>query len=164
VRIAVIDSSPLINLTHLELARHMALFFDRVYVPRAVQREVNRKRRFRYRLNKLYRTGLFTRCAAADLTNVRLLRTELDEGEAEALIQAQEKAALVFIADEKRAREIAEAMGLKPVGTLRILARLNLEDQAPALGTLVRKLQQDLGFQASKEVVGQAIAIATEPI
>ena len=78
-------------LTHLDLAKHMPLFFDRVYVPRAVQREVNRKRRFRYRLNKLYQTGFFARCAAADETNVRLLRAELDEGEAEALIQAQEK-------------------------------------------------------------------------
>jgi predicted nucleic acid-binding protein len=124
---------------------------------------VNRKRRFRYSLNKLYQTGFFARCAAADETNVQLLRAELDEGEAEALRQAQEKAAL-FIGDEKRAREIAEAMGQKPVGTLRILARLNLQGQAPELGTLLRKLQRDLGFRASEEVVRQAVAIAAEPI
>jgi uncharacterized protein len=113
VRIAVVDSSPLISLTHLDFAKHMPLFFDRVYVPRAVQRKVNSKRRFRHRLNKLYQTGFFTRCAAAGETNVQLLRAELDEGEAEALIQAQEKAALFFVSDEKRAREIAEAMGQK---------------------------------------------------
>jgi uncharacterized protein len=142
----------------------MPLFFDRVYVPRAVQREVNKKRRFRYSLSKLYQTGFFARCAATDETNVRLLRAELDEGEAEALIHAQEKAALFFIGDEKRAREIVEAMGQKPVGTLRILARLNLQGQAPELGTLVRKLQRDLGFRASEEVVRQAVAIAAEPI
>jgi predicted nucleic acid-binding protein len=74
----------------------MSLFFDVVYVPRAVQREVNRKGRFRYHLNKLYRTGLFCRCEAADETNVRLLLPELDEGEAEALIQAQEREAVFF--------------------------------------------------------------------
>lgn len=43
MRIAVIDASPLINLTHLNLATDLSLFFDRVYVPRAVQKEVNEK-------------------------------------------------------------------------------------------------------------------------
>jgi len=164
VRIAVIDSSTLISLTHLGLAKHMSLYFDLVYVPRAVQREVNRKARFRYRLNRLYRDGLFMPCAAADQTSVWLLRAELDEGEAEALIRAKEKTARFFIADEKRAREISEGTGLKPVGTLRILARLSSEDLAPELGFLVRKLQRDLGFRVSEGVIRQAIAMAVEPI
>jgi predicted nucleic acid-binding protein len=164
LRIAVVDSSPLISLTHLNLARELPLFFDRVYVPRSVQREVNRKGRFRYRLNKLYETGYFARCAAADATNVQLLLNELHEGEAEALIQGQERQALFFIGDEKRAREIAERMGRKPVGTLRLLARLNLEGRAPDLGSLVQVLRRDLGFRVSDDVVRQAIDIAVEPI
>ena len=86
MRAAVIDSSPLINLAHLNLALELSMFFDRVYVPRAVQREVNVKGRFRYRLKKLYGTGFFERCAIADETNVQLLQAELDEGESEALI------------------------------------------------------------------------------
>jgi predicted nucleic acid-binding protein len=98
LRIAVIDASPLINLAHPDLARELSLFFDRVYVPRAVQKEVNKKGRFRYRLNKLYRSGFFTRCMAADTFNVRLLQAKLDEGESEALIQAQEKQAAYFMA------------------------------------------------------------------
>jgi hypothetical protein len=164
VRIAVIDSSSLINLTHLGLAEQLPQFFDLVYVPSAVQREVNRKSRFRYRLNKLYRTGFFRRCSAADKTNVRLLLSDLDEGESQALIQAQKKAALFFVGDEKRAREVAQAMGRKPVGTLRLLARLNLQGQASDLRTLVDKLRRDVGFRVSKEIVAQAIAMAPEPI
>jgi predicted nucleic acid-binding protein len=93
LRIAVVDASPLINLTHLGLARELTLFFDRVYVPRAVQEELNKKGRFRYRLNKLYSTGFYTRCTAADAFNVRLLQADLHKAEAEALIQAQEKQA-----------------------------------------------------------------------
>src|SRR5207245_1060482 len=127
LRTAVIDSSPLINLAHLNLALDLSMFFDRVYVPRAVQREVNVKGRFRYRLKKLYATGFLERCATADETNVQLLRAELDAGESEALIQAQERQAHVFIGDDRRAREIAERMGRKSVGTARLLARLNLE-------------------------------------
>jgi predicted nucleic acid-binding protein len=101
---------------------------------------------------------------AADKYNVQLLQAELHKGEAEALIQAQEKQAPYFIADEKRARVIAERMGRKAVGTLRLLARLNLEGRAPELPGLVEILRRDLDFRVSEEVVQQAIDLAAEPI
>jgi predicted nucleic acid-binding protein len=160
----VVDTSPLINLTHLNLAHELTLFFDRVCVPRAVQQELNKKGRFRYRPNKLYRTGFFTRCMTADTFNVQLLQAELDKGESEALIQAQEKQALYFIGDEKRARTIAARMGTTAVGTLRLLARLNIEGRAPELSGLVGKLRRDLDFRASDEIVQHAISLAAEPI
>lgn len=164
MRTAVIDSSSLISLVHLELAKELALFFNVIYVPRAVQLEVNRKQRFRYRLQKLYKTGIFARCMSADKLNVEILRAELDEGEAEGLIQAQERSAAVFIGDESRAREIGSALGLKPVGTVRLLARLHLEGRAEETMTLVRKLRRDLTFRVSDEIVGAAITQAHEPI
>ncbi len=133
-------------------------------MPRAVQEEVNKKGRFRYRLNKLYKTGFFMRCVAADAFNVRLLQDQLHKGEAEALIQAQEKQAPYFIGDERRARTIAERMGRKVVGTLRLLARLNLEGRAPELAGLVKVLRRDLDFRVSEEVVSRAFDLAGEPI
>jgi len=164
VRTAVIDSSPLINLVHLDLAGALAFHFDLVYVPRAVQMEVNTKHRFRYRLRKLYRSGLFVKCALADRTNVELLRFDVDAGEAEALIQAQEKAAVAFIGDEKRARGIGSNLGLRTVGTVRILARLHLEDRAGETRELVKKLCRDLKFRVTEEVIREAIMQAHEPI
>jgi len=164
VRTAVIDSSPLINLVHLELAETLAFHFDFVYVPRAVQVEVNTKHRFRYRLRKLYRSGLFVRCISADRTNVELLRFDVDAGEAEALVQAAEKNAVAFIGDEKRARGIGSNLGLKPVGTVRILARLHLEDRAGDTRELVKKLRRDLKFRVSEDVIRDAIVQAHEPI
>ena len=163
-RIAVIDSTPLISLAHLDLATELVHFFDVIYVPSAVQSEVNRKQKFRYRLNKLYKRGIFQKCTSADKFRVELLKAELDDGEAEALIQAQERNAQYFIGDEKRAREIGKALGLKPVGTVRILARLNLESRAAETNSLVRKLRKDLLFRVTNQVVEQAIASATEPI
>ncbi len=164
MRVAVIDASALISLAHLGLAGELTLFFDRVYVPRAVQEELNKKGRFRYRLNKLYGAGFFARCRTADIFNVRLLQAELDRGESEALIQAQEKQAAYFVGDERRARAIAERMGRKPVGTLRLLARLGLEGRAPDLPDLVRILRRDLEFRVSDEIVQQAMDLAADPI
>lgn len=163
-RIAVIDSTPLIGLVHLELADEISLFFDTIYVPRAVQKEVNKKQRFRYRLQKLYKSGAFERCASADTTGVQLLEAELDPGEAEGLIQAQEKQARYFIGDDKRARDTSVGYGLTPVGTVRVLARLHLEGQAEDPAVLVRKLRRDLDFRIAQEVLDDAIALAPEPI
>lgn len=164
MRIAVIDSSPLIFLSHLGLAQELLAIFDIVYVPRAVHREVNKKSRFRSRLKRLYQTRRFQRCMVADVTNVRLLLDQLHEGEAEALVQATERAAQFFIGDEKRAREISRNKGLKPLGTVRLLARLHLEGRAGDPEVLVRKLRRDSGLRVSEKVVREAIRIAAEPI
>lgn len=163
MRIAVVDSSPLISFVHLDLASKLSLYFDRVLVPRAVHREVNKKGRFRHRLNKLYQSGFFCRCIAANETNILLLREELDEGEAEALIQAQEKTATFFIGDEMRARKIGRNFGMRCVGTVRLLGRLNRDGLAPEPRTLVRKLRRDLRFRVSEDILEQAIAMAGEP-
>jgi predicted nucleic acid-binding protein len=82
MRVAIIDSSCLINLIHLDLASKLILFFDKVYIPRNVQTEFNRKHRARYRLNKLLRAGVFEKCICKDETNFRILRFEVDAGEA----------------------------------------------------------------------------------
>jgi uncharacterized protein len=164
LRTAVIDSGPLINLVHLDLALQLPVFFERVYVPRAVQREVNVKGRFRYRLRKLYATGFFERCVTADETNVRLLRADLGEGESEALIQAQERRSYAFISDDRQARRIADRMARKSIGTVRLLARLHLEGRAAEPPELVKVLRRDLDFRITDHLVAEAIAIASEPI
>ena len=142
----------------------LSQFFDVVCVPNAVQRDVRKKQRFGHRLNRFYQSGFFTKCVAADWTNVQLLQAEpLGEGESEALTQAQERSPAFFIADERQAREIAGRMGQLHVGTARILARLNFEGIAPDLDALVRKLERDLDFRISKKVVQEAISMAPEP-
>ena len=164
MRIAIIDSSCLISLSHLGLAPKLSLFFQLVFVPVSVQREVNKKHRFRYRLNKLYESGLFQKCVVADRVRVEWLLDELHEGEAEALVQAQERQAAFFIGDERRAREISQLMGIKPLGTARLLARLNMDGLADDPRSLVRRLRRDLGYRITDSIVEQAIEEASEPI
>ena len=133
-------------------------------MPRAVRRELKRKGRFRYRLKKLDTAGIFERCAAADSTNVLLLRADPDAGESEALVRAQEKQAHAFIGDDRQARMIAERMGRKYVGTVRLLARLCLEGRAPSADRLVAILRKDLDFRITDDVLRQAVQMAVEPI
>lgn len=145
------------------LAPKLSLYFDVIYVPSAVQREVNKKSKFRRRLNKLYATGVFRKCKGADQVRIDLLR-ELDEGEAEALAQAQDKSAGYFIGDEKRARTIGANMNRQPIGTVRLLARLHRDGFALETRAMVQKLRKDLRFRISDDIVEQAIHDALEPI
>jgi len=164
-RIAIIDSSSLINLTHLQLAPKLALYFNTIYVPRRVQEEVNKKHKFRHRLRKLYQSGLFQKCACADETRVQiLLAGKLGGGEAEGLVQAQEKVARFFIADESLAREMAERQGLTAIGTLRLLTRLSSEGHADDARVLVNQLRRDLMFRVANALVDKAIAESSLPI
>lgn len=164
MRVAVIDSSCLICLVHLDLASKLALYFDVIYVPRNVQIEFNRKHRSRYRLNKLFETGLLQKCTSKDETNFLLLTAELDAGEAEGLVQAQERGAEFFLVDERKAREIGERQGLILCGTLRLIARFCLEGYAEDIWALVRRLRRERGFRVGDEIVRKAIASAEMPI
>lgn len=125
---------------------------------------MNSKSRFRYRLNKLYKTGFFVRCKAADRANVELRPRDIHEGEAEGLTQAQENDARFFLVDEKRAREFAELLNLTPIGTVGLLARLHLQGYSDGPRALVRKLRRDLGYHLAEALVEEAIAKAKQPI
>jgi predicted nucleic acid-binding protein len=164
MRIAIIDSSCLICLVHLNLASKLALYFDVIYVPRSVQTEFNRKHRSRYRLNKLFEAGVFQKCMCRDETNFRLLTAELDPGEAEGLVQAQERRAEFFLVDELKAREIGVRQGLTLYGTVRLLARFCLEGYADDIWVLVRRLRSERDFRVGDEIVRKAIASAEMPI
>jgi predicted nucleic acid-binding protein len=162
-RIAVIDTGPLINLIRLDLAMKLALFFQTIYVPREVQLETNRRHKRRQKLAKLFGSGVFKRCVVGDEVGVQLLTRELQRGEAEALTQAQENGALFFIVDEDKARNIANRRGLRPLGTCRILARLNLDGHAGDPRALIAKLQKEEEFWISEDVIDAAITAAPTP-
>jgi predicted nucleic acid-binding protein len=164
MRIAIIDSSCLICLVHLNLASKLAIYFDAVYVPRNVQIEFNRKHRSRYRLNKLLKEGVLRRCICKDETNFRLLTAELGAGEAEGLVQAQERGAEFFLVDERKAWEIGARQGLTLCGTLRLLARFCLEGYAEDMWDLVGRLRRERNFRVNDGLVRKAIESAETPI
>jgi predicted nucleic acid-binding protein len=58
-----------------------------------------------------------------DRTRVQELRTQLDAGEAEAIVLAVERRAYLLLVDERRGRRIATAAGLTVTGLLGVVAR-----------------------------------------
>jgi len=165
---AVIDSSALIYLSHLDIAIKLSLFFQVVLVPGLVEKEVGRKHSFRYRLKSYYESGIFKKCKTANETNRQLL--QLDErihpGEADAIAQAQEQEIAVFIGDEKNARESARRKGKVALGTAGILAKLFVQGIVKTHPReLIRTLRHSkLKCRISDEIIEEAMKRAYEPI
>jgi predicted nucleic acid-binding protein len=148
----VIDSSCVIALDALNLLPQLTYLFQRLLIPNAVEEELYRRRRTKDRIRALMREYAFIeKCTGYDQTAVDLLLIERrlksrewpgkgeavlqnkkDRGEAEAVVQATERGAMVVV-DEDWGRKLAKRHRLDYHGTIWILERLSeLRLLAPA--------------------------------
>ena len=96
-------------------------FPEAILVPEAVWREVVDEGAERPGARELSAANWIKIQKINDKRMVRLLRAELDEGEAEAIALAHEVSADVVLLDERDARRAAMRMGLKVLGTVGVL-------------------------------------------
>lgn len=133
------DTSVLICLHHLNLLQYLNLIFNKVFVPRAVEKEFLTKHRDK-NINSIRFSFLenfyakhfvwFIKCQAYNSDIIQIYKTEkkLDDGEIEVFAQNQEmfnKNTLLL--DEKEGRKIAEKNNLAKNGVLYILAILDVK-------------------------------------
>lgn len=94
---------------------------------------------------------------------LKLLLTQLDWGEAEAITLAQEKEADLVFLDEKEARELAERLGLRLLGTVGLLIWAKREGLIGSVQEQLDALQEKAGFRLSLELYNWALREAGEP-
>ena len=81
-----------------------------------------------------------------DSAMLRILKRELDAGEAEAIALAIKTSAQWVLLDESEARRIAKDLGLKVTGVLGILLRACRQKRIPSLSTEMERLREKAGF------------------
>jgi predicted nucleic acid-binding protein len=81
-----------------------------------------------------------------DRAMLRILRRELDAGEAEAIALALETKTQWVLLDESEARRIAKDLGLKVTGVLGILLRAYRQKRIPSLRIEMERLREKAGF------------------
>ncbi len=96
-------------------------FPEGILVPEAVWREVVDEGAERSGAQEVSAANWIKVQKVKDKGMVRLLRVELDEGEAETIALAHEMNANLVLLDERDARRAAMRMGLKVLGTVGIL-------------------------------------------
>lgn len=145
--LVVSDSSPLIALSQIEQLTLLHALFGEVVIPEAVANEVAPA--------LLVPAWIITRPLAMPVS-LELFRPKLGLGETEAIILAQQDGADWLLLDERPARRIAEALGLRVAGTLGLLVRAKgkglLIAVRPHLEALLRA-----GFYATPALIARIL-------
>jgi len=118
----VINTSPWISLSLCGQTDLLNNLYENVLIPPAVKQEIIAGGKTQVGVKELESATWLQIMEIKDSTKVSLLY-ELDRGEAEVIILAQEQKVAEVIIDEKVARMQAHVIGLKVVGTLGLLLR-----------------------------------------
>lgn len=138
-----IDSANVIALDHLGLLPQLSLLFSQVLMPRAVRKELSKRRLTKDRLRALLASYAFIeRCDDYDQVAVDLLLIERaaqgveDRGEAEAVVQAAKVGAAIIV-DDLWGRRLAKRSFHGTVWVLRRFFELGLASAAVTRGYFV---------------------------
>jgi uncharacterized protein len=152
--LVVSDTSSVTALLQIGRAGLLTLLFDRVLIAPAVEREL-----LRFHSTLPEYLGIQ---AIQDRRSAEALSQELDRGEAEAIVLAEECHAEYLLMDEKLGRSIAEARGLRVVGLLGVLLMAKRAGHITTLADLIAELESQAGFFVSDAVKRIVLAAANE--
>lgn len=119
--IVVADATPLIALAKIEKLSLLRRLFGTLHIPPAVYTEVVTQAPQRPGAYEVRGATWIKMTPIQDTSTLRYLRAELDPGEAEALILAEEMSADWVLLDESKARRIPKTLDLSHVGTVGLL-------------------------------------------
>ena len=152
--LVVSDTSPVTALLQIGQAGLLSTLFGRVLIPPAVRDELLR-----------FHSSLPDYLGVREIQNrqiAEMLGRELDRGEAEAIVLAEESRAEHLLIDEKRGRAMAEARGLKVIGLLGVLLMAKSAGYIPSVGQLIAELESRAGFFVSDAVKQIVLTAAGE--
>lgn len=159
----VANSSILISLStigQLDLLQHR--FPEGIIIPQAVWREVVERGKGQPGAAEVESARWISVTGVLDKNFVSLLRLELDEGEAEAIVLCREHRSELVLLDEKDARRAAKKLGLNVLGTVGVLI---WSRRASLIGNLQEQLDilQTRGkFRLKRTVYEKALLAAGE--
>jgi len=173
---AILDTSVLIVLYHLNLLQYLIFFYNKVRIPREVEKEFLTKnkdakecsKRLDFLLRFYQQNGSwFVPCNeyGSDIVEVYLTEKNIDKGEAEAFAQNQ---ALgnnhEILLDEKEGRKLAQNKNVHFHGVLFILANLEIKFQVCDYFNSVEQVRNEMGTHFSKNIINQVYTAVKENV
>ena len=160
--IVVGDTSVISNLFlvgHLDILESL---FHSVVIPQKVQDELLELQGFGIDVNPILHAPFIVVKTPANQALVQQFLTEIDEGEAQAIVLALEINADLILVDEMKGRAIAEQQGLHVTGLLGVLLRAKKHGLLPSIKPVLEQLKNEIGFYISDKLLLQIIKLANE--
>lgn len=162
---AISDASTLIHLAGIGRFELLKAFYERIIIPPAVWREVVEEGRGRAGASEV-ENGLdetwIEILTPDDEALVRLLKQDLNDGEAEAIALAVAGHAEMVFLDETDARQTADVFGLRKTGVIGLLIRARLNGMLLCLREELDRLRQDAGFWIDEQLYKEALEAVGE--
>ncbi|MQA01135.1 MAG: DUF3368 domain-containing protein [Dehalococcoidia bacterium] len=159
---AVVDTTVLIALGHLDRLDLLPRLYDRVWVPNAVRREAMRDPQF-YEVPRIQRAidAALLRVMAQDAVGTDSRLSDLGAGEAAVIASASELGA-VAVLDDWQGRRAARSLGLRVIGTVGLLIAGGRSGLITAALPLVQELRS-AGFRIGTHELDAARAADESP-
>lgn len=157
---AVINTSPWISLSLCGQTDLLNNLYENALIPPAVKQEIIAGGKTQVGVKELESATWLRVMEIKDSTKVSLLH-ELDRGEAEVIILAQEQKVAEVIIDEKVARMQARILGLRVVGTLGLLLRAKKRGFIHEIRPLINKILEE-GIYIHEDIVRGIVQQAGE--
>ena len=150
----VSNTSPLLNLAIVDHLSLMHEQFGEILIPQAVFEELRVEEGLpgSQSILEAIEKGWLEVKEAKDQIFVKVLRADLDKGEAEALALALQVKAERVILDEREGRRVAKSLGLKVIGVLGVLLRAQREGKLQSLKSAMDDLRKKAGFHISSDL------------
>jgi predicted nucleic acid-binding protein len=164
VTIVVADAGPIIHLSLVGRIDLLPSLFGRLLVPETVYREVVETGEGLPGSAELREADWFERAPhdpRADL--FRLLRAQLDPGEAAALWLAASRKAALVLSDDRQARVAAESLGIAVRGTVGLLVQAKRQGHLSEISPLLLDLK-GRGAWISDKLIERVLREVGEPI
>lgn len=159
--IVVSDAGPLIALSRIGKIGILRELFGNVIIPQAVWNEVVASGKGRPGQAEVESSGWIRLWNVSSRTSSELLRERLGAGESEAIVLALESGADLVLMDESRGRSVADAQGLKRIGTIGILILAKKRGLLVAVAPLLFELKKN-GFHIDDALFFDACALSGE--
>ena len=153
--IVVSDTTAITNLMAIRQIELLQLLYREVYIPDAVFAELRVK-------HPAIPDFIRQRSVADEASARRLISDSIDEGEAEAIILAEELKADYLLIDEIAGRDVARQRGLRVTGLLGVLLRAKEDKFLAEIRPLLDELSHEAGFWFSADLRHQILREAGE--
>ncbi|MCX5809871.1 MAG: DUF3368 domain-containing protein [Proteobacteria bacterium] len=155
--IAVCDSSPLIALSAVDGLHLLQQLFDSIIIPSAVYDEVFSSTKTVASLPEF----IIVKPLASE-TPSRFLKMYLHAGESEAIALALECGIERILLDDKQARDTADRLGLKVIGTLGLLLLAKQKGLLIEVRPIIKQLIERIHFRIATNVINRALVEYSE--
>ncbi|MBV6441171.1 MAG: DUF3368 domain-containing protein [Haliscomenobacteraceae bacterium CHB4] len=153
--IVVSDTSPIANLIQVGRLDMLREVFQEVLVPPVVFEEIMELSHFGIDLAEFKQAAWIKTHPVNDIGKVRNLMRELDAGESNAIVLAQEVVADWILMDERAGTKIAESMGLHPIGLVGVLIKAKEKKLIEEVIPVVLELRETAGFWISDKFLSR---------